>query len=117
MREWQTALEEVERVSPNSPSIRERCGDFDFLLYKENKERSEFLDSAIILYRESVDRSPTDVSKMEKLFMALRLANRLNEASDVARDALRIDKTTPHEDRKLTDNMRKEMLGFVGASE
>lgn len=117
LREWQTALEEVERVSPNSPSIRERCGDFDFLLYKGNKERSEFLDSAIILYRESVDRSPTDVSKMEKLFMALRLANRLNEASDVARDALRIDKTTPHEDRKLTDNMRKEMLGFVGASE
>ena len=115
--EWQSALEAVERVSPNSPSIRERCGDFDFLLYKSNKERSEFLDSAIVLYRESVDRSPTDVSKMEKLFTALRLANRVEEARDVAREALQIDRTTPHEDRKLTDNMRKEMLKLVDASE
>ena len=112
---WQSARERVNRVSPNSPAVRERCGDFDFAFYKKNMNRSEFLDSAITFYQESVDRSPTDVSKKEKLFTALKLANRHDEACGVAHDALQLDKTTPHKDRKLTDNMRNEMLKCFGS--
>ena len=113
---WRSAKERIERVSPNSPAIRERCGDFDFVLYKKNVNRSEFLDSAITFYQESVERSPTDVGKKEKLFTTLRLANRLDEAREVACDALQFDSITPHMDRKLTDAMRNEMLGLVNST-
>lgn len=112
-RRWQAAYDKIERVSPNSPAIRERCGEFDQRQFERNKDRSEFLDSAIRFYEEAVDLSPTDVGKKEKLFAMLKTAKRFDEAKDVAEQALEFDERTSHEDRKLTDGIRREMRAFV----
>ena len=52
-------------------------------------------------------------SKKEKLFSALKQANRLVEANEVAREALRFDAMTPHKDRKLQNEFRREMQECV----
>ena len=43
----------------------------------------------------------------------LKTAKRFDEAKDVAEQALEFDEKTSHEDRKLTDGIRREMRAFV----
>lgn len=106
---WEAAREKVSAVSPNSPTIPERCGDFDITLYEKNRQRTDLLDSAVRFYQTSVDRSPTDVSKRVKLIRALRYSGKLDEARQNAKIALEFDGITPHEDRKLTEQEHEEL--------
>lgn len=113
---WFDAKERLERVSPNSSSIRENCGVFDWRIFLENKNRKEFLESCVSFYKEAVLRSPFDVGKKEKLFLALRESGRNAEALTIAKQALEFDRETEHEDRKLKKESREEMQKFVHAN-
>ena len=101
-------------VAPNSASVRENCGDFDFGLYiRRNKRNKAFLDSAIDFYQDAVAFSPTEVGKRVKLYRAYLEKELVNEALKEAEKALYFDEITPHEDRKLQDDVREELKAFV----
>lgn len=106
---WKTLREKVLRVSPNSATNRENCGDFDFALFEKNETRREFLDSALDFYRGAVENSPTETGKRAKLVRALNAAGKLDEARKEAKIALELDAQTPHLDRKLSAERRAEL--------
>ena len=71
----QKMREHVCESSPNSPTVREDCGNFDWSVYCQSPNSVEneiFLDSAIDFFREAASLSPTDVQKRVKLVRALR---------------------------------------------
>ncbi len=110
---WNRLRAQVKRVAPNSPTIRENCGDFDYGLFLQKKNRYDFLDSALAFYQDAVAFSPTDVGKRVKLFRAYQTKGLLNKALEEAKEALELDETTPHEDRKLEDDVREELQMFI----
>lgn len=111
--QWNRLREQIKRIAPNSPTVRENCGDFDYSLFLQKKERTEFLDSALVFYQEAVSFSPTDVEKRVKLFHAYREKGLSNNALEEAQKALVFDEMTSHEDRKLQDDDREELKTFV----
>ncbi|MBP5621640.1 MAG: hypothetical protein J6X44_06460, partial [Thermoguttaceae bacterium] len=113
LERWNRLREQIKRITPNSPTVRENCGDFDYSLFLQKKDRKEFLDSALVFYQEAVSLSPTDVEKRVKLFHAYRAEKLLDNALEEAKKALEFDEITPHEDRKLQDDDRDELKEFV----
>ena len=103
----------VKRVSPNSASARENCGDFEWSLFLRRPSRKEFCESACEWFEEATERSPTDAAKRVKLARALFAAGRREDAIASAKIALQLDDQTPHEDRKLLDDQREEMRAIV----
>ena len=113
---WQEMRNHVKEVSPNSAIVRESCGDFDWTLFCRDKlANRDFLESATEFYRDSTLFSPTEVGKRLKLFRAYKEQNRIVDALAEARVALDLDKITPHEDRKLSEESRDELQIFVTA--
>ena len=110
---WQVARDRVKTTSPNSSAARESCADWDWRLFTENRSRREFGDSALDFYRESVERSPTDVGKRAKLARALVELGRRDEAVQEAKRALESDRVNPHLDRKLIDEDRRFLTTLV----
>ena len=114
---WQNMRNHVKEVSPNSAIVRESCGDFDWTLFcRDKRTNGDFLDSAAEFYRDSTIFSPTEVGKRLKLFRAYKEQNRTDDALAEARIALELDKITPHEDRKLSEESRDELQNFVTAN-
>ena len=113
LERWKRLREQIKRVSPNSPTVRENCGDFDFGLFLQRKDQREFLDSALVFYQDAVMFSPTDAGKRVKLFRAYREKGLLNDALEEAKRALEYDELTPHEDRKLQDDERQELKTYI----
>ncbi len=114
---WQEMRNHVKEVSPNSAIVRESCGDFDWTLFCRDKlANRDFLESATEFYRDSTLFSPTEVGKRLKLFRAYKEQNRIVDALAEARVALDLDKITPHEDRKLSEESRDELQIFVTAN-
>ena len=114
LERWQGLRERVKYVAPNSASVRENCGDFDFGLYiRRNKRNKAFLDSAIDFYQDAVAFSPTEVGKRVKLYRAYLEKELVNEALKEAEKALYFNEITHHEDRKLQDDVREELKAFV----
>lgn len=114
----QKMREHVCESSPNSPTVREDCGNFDWSVYCQSPNSVEneiFLDSAIDFFREAASLSPTDVQKRVKLVRALRKKNLLEEARQNALKALELDSATPHEDRKLSPEDRVDLEEFLRA--
>ncbi len=105
---WREAGNYLRFTSPNSPSLRESCANYDKQLFNTNSKRVEFLDSAITFYYESVERSPTDANKHANLAQLLLCAKRENEAMEQIDKALFYDNITFHEDRKISPETRIE---------
>ena len=114
---WNAQRERVKFLSPNSAPIRETCGVYDWNLFLQNKSRTEFADAALEFFSDAVELSPTDVHKREKLANALIFLGRNEEALKEVELALHYDSVNPHEDRKLSENSRKEFLSFMEKTE
>lgn len=111
---WQKVRKHIFKVSPNSSAIRETCGDFDWCIYLNNKIRNrEFLDSALFFYSSSVLLSPTECRKRVKLFRVYCEKEMWEQAIKEAKKAIELDKTTAHQDRKLTEKTRHELLDYI----
>ena len=84
---------------------------------RQNKSRTDFADAALEFFSDAVELSPTDVHKREKLANALIFLGRKEEALKEVELALHYDSVNPHEDRKLSENSRKEFLSFMEKTE
>jgi len=106
---WQKTREHLRRTSPNAAPWRENCADLNWSFYRRAKSRTEFRDDALTFYRESVERSPTDCTKRAKLALVEFDSGDVEQAKINAKEALDQDERTPHEDRKLEDDLRQKL--------
>lgn len=114
---WKKTQQHVKHVSPNSATIHERCGDFDFELYNRQKNAKntnrDFLVSSQDFYQKSVELSPTNANVRVKLYRVFVLLNNKDEAISEAQKALELDRITHHDDRKLLERDRVELTRFL----
>lgn len=111
---WLELANNIRKISPNSATVRERCGDFDWAIYSQNiSANKQFLDSSLAFYQEAVSFSPTDVCKRTKLFYAYQAKGLTEKAIVEAQKAIELDQITNHEDRKLSAHDRNELLLFL----
>lgn len=111
---WQRLRDDVVRTSPNSATVNVACGDMDWNIYEQNPiENREFLSAALDFYENAVVLSPTDSSKRIKLFRALRASDAFDDAVKQARIILELDEITPHQDRKLPEDTKREVQLFL----
>jgi len=106
---WQKTRERLQKNSPNSATWRENCADLNWSLYQRAKLRTEFRDDALNFYRECVERSPTECAKRAKLALVEFELGDVEQAKIDAKEALEQDERTPHEDRKLEDDLRQKL--------
>ncbi len=106
---WRKTREQLRKNSPNSAPWRENCADLSQALYERDKTRTEFRDDALEFYRECVERSPTECSTRAKLALFEFEIGEVERAKIDAKEALEQDERTPHEDRKLEDDLKKKL--------
>ena len=112
---WRAAKEALYRTAPESASIRGEMADEEFALYEASGNRL-FLDAASASYAEAVELFPTNALYHAAWAMALHAAGDDEKAQSEKAEALRLDALTPHEDRKVPDEL-KSLLTSIGENE
>ncbi len=112
---WRAAREELYRTAPENPSVRGEMADEEFTLYEATGNRL-FLDAACASYEEAARLYPTNALYHAAWAMALHAAGETEKAQDEKAEALRLDALTPHEDRKIPEEL-KSLLTSIGENE
>jgi len=98
----------VERLAPNSSAAWFVAGEQDFAAF-QRMGGADYLTRAIAAYRRAVDLYPTNAWYHARLALAHRAGGDQAGFRREAEEALRLDRVTPHKDRKLTDELRAEL--------
>lgn len=112
---WRAAKEALYAAAPGSASVRGEMADEEFALYEATGKRL-FLDEAAASYAAAVDLFPTNALYHAARAMALHAAGDDEKAQSEKAEALRLDAITPHQDRKLPDEL-KSLLTPIGINE
>jgi tetratricopeptide (TPR) repeat protein len=114
-----TAFEEADRnvlqLAPNSAPDWLASGDWYFEAASKtdgqgSKLVPDALGKAVAAYEKAVELYPNDALCRAKLAEAYRAAGQRPEFRREAEEALRLDRLTPHADRKLPAGLRSRLL-------
>ena len=113
-RRFETCNATVLQLEPNSSTAWASSADWYAKAFAETGQK-EHIDRAVQHYRRAVQLYPNNGMHWAKLALAHRAAG--NEAAfrDAADGALRLDKLTPHKEKKLPSGLRRELSrGSIG---
>ncbi len=94
--------------APNSSGGWLTAGDWYYEAFAETGRR-EYIEKAVAAYRRAVQLYPNSGLHRAKLALALRAAGDRHGFHTEARAALRLDRLTPHADKKLSEELRNRI--------
>ena len=116
MRQFDRAVREALVRAPRSASLRHKFG-LTYLDYFGRSPQKNFITEAIQLLESSVSLYPNDCRKRADLAEAYLLAGDRDRYENERTEAIRLDRLTPHLDKKLTDEQRQRLTRTVLAPE
>jgi tetratricopeptide (TPR) repeat protein len=120
LREWQThrdpqQLQQFERnlaqalrLAPGDHTVWLIAGDWYFDAFSIRREK-RLLEHAVDCYRNAAELYPNSALVRAKWAVALATAGQAAEFRPQAAEALRLDRLTPHEDKKLPAELRRRL--------
>lgn len=112
---WQSHKKVLFDVAPGSASLRAEIGQHELGLYEETQNKI-FLTEALVSLAEASALFPTNALLHARLAQALDKAGEPDKALAERDEAFRLDALTPHEDRKLPEEL-KSLLTSIGKNE
>jgi len=100
---------EALRLVPLSSSAWQTAGDWYLDVFAETGQEKHIV-RAVEKHRRAVELYPNSPLARAKWAVALDTAEKPAEARREARAALRLDKLTPHADKKLPEELRKDLV-------
>jgi cytochrome c-type biogenesis protein CcmH/NrfG len=119
---FEAAIANANRLAPNSASAWLGSGDaywqaasqLDYRDYRRKSFRPILLSKAVEAYRQAVLLYPNSAQYRAKLAEALLAQGNTDDFPREAETALRLDRETPHLDKKLPDDVRSRLLRGLG---
>jgi hypothetical protein len=111
-KRWEDDARNVVELTPNSATAWFHLGE----QYRRAFERSgqpEHIQKAVSAYRHAVDLYPTLSHFRARLALALQASGDTDGFREQAEESLRLDATTPHADKKLTDELRDLLVRTI----
>ncbi len=102
-------FESAVRSAPRSASTWHHFGDLFQAMGQQTGKREQF-DQALEAYRQAVGLYPTNCRYRADLARILDRTGNISGSRREADEALRLDRLTPHLDKKLDDEQRKQLL-------
>lgn len=107
-KRWERAIEELNQRRPHSAAARLHAGNAHLDAYQAAHQEHDLL-AAISNYQQAVRLYPNHAENHARLAVALAAAGKLPEARRAAAETLRLDDLTPHEDQKLSEELRSSV--------
>jgi tetratricopeptide (TPR) repeat protein len=104
--------EALKRV-PDSSAAHLLSGDWYLAAYRKT-HRKDYVNKALEDYRAAVERYPNSALCQAKLALAYKAADQPSQFRRQADEALRLDRVTPHVDKKLPPALRRQLLPAAG---
>ena len=119
---FEQADAETTRLCPNSASAWATSGESFFLAFSELQSREpgpakDSLAKSVAAYRRAVQLYPNSGLYEAKLAVALDAVGDRSAFRRAAETALRLDKITPHADKKLPADLRKKLQRGLGKAD
>lgn len=108
---YEKARTHLKKIAPNSASVRNYLCESEWISYQQCRAPT-LLNNALADAEEMVFWFPTDAKKYFLRGQILNELKRKNDAKKSFQEALRLDRLTPHEDRKLSSDQRKFAENF-----
>lgn len=112
MRQFDRAVREAVVRAPRSASLRHKFG-LAYLEFFGRAREENLLAEAIRMLESAVSLYPNDCRKRADLAEAYLLAGDRNGYEDERAEAIRLDRLTPHLDKKLADEQRLRLTRSV----
>ena len=100
------------QLSPRASAAWRQSGRWYRTAYESSKTQG-YIEQAADAYRRAVQLYPHNATLRGQFAVTLEMAGQTAEAQTQAREALRIDRLTPHEDQKLPGELRGRLERIV----
>ncbi len=111
-RQLDEAVHRLLASRPYSSVVWSRAADIYFAIYEHSRDTAA-LEQAVDALRSAARLYPTSASLHGRLALMLAEMGRLAAAREEARQALRLDRTTPHADKKLPAELRTALERLI----
>ena len=111
-QEFESAAEELVRRDPVSYSTSDQLGMWYLLAHESSKDKAHLEQAYAFLRKSTVSNSSSSIA-FARLAWVCSQADRTSEASEAAREALRLDELNPHIERSL--KRQQLFLGIPGS--
>ncbi len=106
LERWEADAQQVIERRPHWAAARVQAGNTHLEAYQVS-HRDADVQKAVAAYAQAVELYPNHAENHARLAMALAAAGQRSAARQAAAEALRLDELTPHDDQKLTADLRK----------
>ena len=106
---YEKCRQEAARLDPRSSPMWMQFGDDELAAY-EKQPRRDRLKMAIRSYRRAVELYPSSAIGRAKLALAYQTAGDQRAFRRQRDRAMELDRLTPHPDKKLPDELRRQLL-------
>lgn len=106
LERWEADAQQVIERRPHWAAARVQAGNTHLEAYQVS-HRDADVQKAVAAYAQAVELYPNHAENHARLAVALAAAGQRSAARQAAAKALRLDELTPHDDQKLTADLRQ----------
>jgi len=105
---FESSARTAAKLAPHASTLRWQTGEGYLDIFFKTGQR-DYLEKALAAYRQAVDLYPTSAMYQASLALVLKQAGDQAGFEEHRQTALRLDAITPHQNRKLPDELRKSL--------